>query len=121
MITEFKEVAGSCAKGSSSVNSGTGSYSQHVFQTPLEWLVNLRDVVLPEILREASGLRGETDLELLLDGSGYSVSLVAEELISMIDECIESKSFDSHSLEMIRRAYNGLSGFDGPMVSRKTG
>lgn len=99
-------------------NEGGSTFSEHVFRSPLECLVNLRDVVIPEMLREASGLRGEADLEVLLDGSGYSVSLVAEELLSMIGECIDSNAFNSRSLERIRRVYNGLSGFNAPVVRR---
>lgn len=111
----------SFAKGSPPGNDGISSYSEHLFRSPVECLVNLRDVVIPEMLREASGLHEEADLEVLLDGSGYSVSLVAEELIAMIDECIDSKSCRPRNLERIKRAYNGLSGFDAPMVRRITG
>lgn len=121
MRTEVKEVAGSFAKDSSPEYGMMNRYSDPEHGSQREFLANLRDVVIPEMLREVSGLRGETDLEVLLDGSGYSVSLVAEELIFMIDECIESKSFDSSDLDRIKQAYNGLSGFNATVIGRTTG
>lgn len=109
------------AKGGPPENDGISSYSEHVFRSPLECLDNLRRMMIPEILREASGLAEEADLEVLLDGSGYSVSLVAEELLSMIDECIDSNSCRPRNLDRIKRAYNGLSGFDARVVRRISG
>ena len=121
MKTKVEEFAGSLVKESYPEYGRMQRHSEQRCGSPLEFLADLRDVVIPEMLREASGLSGETDLEVLLDGSGYSVSLVAEELIFMIDECIESKNFDSGSLDRIKQAYNGLSGFNASSVGRTTG
>ncbi|MBN2587499.1 MAG: hypothetical protein JXR55_09420 [Candidatus Fermentibacteraceae bacterium] len=82
-----------------------------MYPSALHCLACLRWRIIPERLREASGLADETDLDTLLDGSGYSVSLIAEGLFEMLDECLESSSCTPEDLRRIRLAYNGLSGF----------
>ncbi|OPL18230.1 MAG: hypothetical protein AVO35_06920 [Candidatus Aegiribacteria sp. MLS_C] len=81
------------------------------FPSPLECLADMRGRRIPAILREASGLAGETDIQVLLDGCGYSVSFVAEELLGMIDDCLSSGGCSPEELRMMREVYNSLSSF----------
>ena len=93
-------------------------YTDEIFDSPFECLAFYRWHVIPDKLREVSGLWEETDLELLLDSAGYSTSLIAEELFCMIDNCLESGQCSESDLNRIRLAYNGLSGFQDDFVSR---
>ena len=86
-------------------------YIDEMYDSSLDCLACYRWYIIPERLRDASGLRKENDLEILLDGAGYSTSLIAEELFSMIDACLESGNCSEEDLNRIRLAYNGLSGF----------
>lgn len=81
------------------------------FESPLECLADLKERRIPAILREASGLDGETDMQVLLDGCGYSVSFVAEELLDMIDDCLASGNCPPEELRMMKEVYNSLSSF----------
>jgi hypothetical protein len=94
--------------------------STEMYRSALHCLAYLRWCIIPERLREASGLADEIDLEALLDGSGYSVSLIAEVLFEMLDECLESSSCTPEDLRRIRLAYNGLSYFKDAMADRIT-
>lgn len=87
-------------------------YTDEMYDSTLDCLACYRWYIIPERLREASGLQEETDLEALLDSAGYSTSLIAEELFSMIDACLESGRCSEDDLGRIRLAYNGLSGFN---------
>ncbi len=93
-------------------------YTDEMYDSTLDCLACYRWYIIPERLREASGLREETDLETLLDSVGYSTSLIAEELFSMIDACLESGSCSEDDLSRVRLAYNGLSGFQDIFVCR---
>ncbi|MCK5116221.1 MAG: hypothetical protein KAR44_06445 [Candidatus Aegiribacteria sp.] len=93
-------------------------YTDEVFASPFDCLAFYRWYVIPEKLREVSGLSKETDLELLLDRAGYSTSLIAEELFCMIDICLESGHCSKTDLHRIRLAYNGLTGFQDDYVRR---
>lgn len=86
-------------------------YTDEMYDSTLDCLACYRWYIIPERLREASGLQKETNLEALLDSAGYSTSLIAEELFSMIDACLESGRCSEKDLKRIRLAYNGLSGF----------
>lgn len=86
-------------------------YTDEMYDSTLDCLACYRWYIIPERLREASGLQKETNLETLLDSAGYSTSLIAEELFSMIDACLESGRCSIEDLNRIRLAYNGLSGF----------
>ncbi|MEN8208864.1 MAG: hypothetical protein ABFR50_06405 [Candidatus Fermentibacteria bacterium] len=99
-------------------NSWFSEYTDEQYDSPFDCLAYYRWHVIPEKLREASGLRDETDLELLLDNAGYSASLIAEELFCMIDACLESGNCSEEDLQRIRLAYNGLSGFQDDYVHR---
>ena len=101
-------------------NSRYNEYTDEMFDSPFECLAYYRQHVIPDKLREVSGLWEETDLELLLDSAGYSVSLIAEELFCMIDICLESGRCSGKDLQRIRQAYNGLSGFRDNCVHRIT-
>ncbi|NOQ23685.1 MAG: hypothetical protein GQ565_13695 [Candidatus Aegiribacteria sp.] len=93
-------------------------YTDEMYDSVLDCLAYYRWYIIPGKLREASGLREETDLELLLDSAGYSASLIAEELFCMIDKCLESGCCSENDLHRIRLAYNGLSGFKDTFVCR---
>ncbi len=98
--------------------SWTSEYTDEMFDSPFECLAYFRWHVIPDKLREVSGLWEEADLELLLDSAGYSTSLIAEELFCMIDICLESGRCSKKDLQRIRLAYNGLSGFQDDCVCR---
>ncbi len=93
-------------------------YTDEAFASPFDCLACYRWYVIPEKLREVSGLWDEADLELLLDSAGYSTSLIAEELFCMIDICLESGHCSENDLHRIRLAYNGLSGFQDDYIRR---
>ncbi len=93
-------------------------YTDEMFDSPFDCLAYYRWRVIPDKLREVSGLREETDLEILLDSAGYSTSLIAEELFCMIDICLESGHCNENDLHRIRLAYNGLSGFQDNIILR---
>ncbi len=93
-------------------------YTDEKYNSAFDCLAYYRWYVIPEKLREVSGLWEETDLELLLDNAGYSVSFIAEELFCMIDACLESGSCSEEDLDRIRLAYNGLSGFQDDFIQR---
>ncbi len=93
-------------------------YTDEMYDSVSDCLACFRWYVIPERLREVSGLLEETDLEILLDNAGYSASLIAEELFSMIDKCLESGSCSDNDLHRIRLAYNGLSGYQDDIVRR---
>ncbi|MCD4701238.1 MAG: hypothetical protein K8S24_05200 [Candidatus Aegiribacteria sp.] len=99
-------------------NNWYSEYTDEMYDSPFDCLACYRWYVIPERLREASGLSEETDLDLLLDGAGYSASLIAEELFCMIDLCLDSGCCSENGLHRIRQAYNGLSGFQDDFVSR---
>ncbi len=88
------------------------------YSTPLQCLDHMRRVLIPDRLREKTGLAGCHDMEVLLDNCGFTVSLIAEELIAMIDSCIESSECSPSDLRRIREAYNSLSGF-GPALGHR--
>ncbi len=108
----------SFARSDNLEKSWFSEYTDEFFDSPFDCLAYYRSFVIPEKLREASGLWEETDLELLLDSSGYSTSLIAEELFCMIDNCLEAGQCSEKDLTRIRLAYNGLSGFQDHYVSR---
>lgn len=91
-------------------------YTDEMFDSLFDCLACYRWYVIPERLRDVSGLRDETDLELLLDRAGYSISLIAEELFCMIDTCLESGNCSEQDLHRIQLAYNGLSGFQDNFI-----
>lgn len=93
-------------------------YTDEMYDSLYDFLACYRWYVIPGRLREVSGLSDETDLEILLDSSGYSASLIAEELFCMIDDCLESGHCSEKELHRIRLAYNGLSGFQDDVVCR---
>lgn len=93
-------------------------YTDEMYNSPFDCLACYRWYVIPERLREVSGLPEETDLDLLLDSAGYSTSLIAEELFCMIDLCLDSGCCSENGLHRIRQAYNGLSGFQDDYISR---
>ena len=93
-------------------------YTDEMYDSSFDCLACYRWYVIPERLREVSGLREETDLELLLDSAGYTASLIAEELFCMIDMCLESGCCSEKDLHRIQLAYNGLSGFQDAFVCR---
>jgi len=93
-------------------------YTDEMYDSVFDCLTCYRWYVIPERLRVVSGLREETDLELLLDSAGYSASFIAEELFCMIDMCLESGCCTENDLHRIRQAYNGLSGYQDDYVSR---
>jgi hypothetical protein len=85
--------------------------NREIFCSPLECLSSLRTHMVPSILREVSGLAEETELEVLLNGCGYSVSFLAEELVGMIDDCLGSGRCTPDDLWRIREVYNSISAF----------
>lgn len=93
-------------------------YTDEMYDSIFDCLACYRWYKIPERLQNASGLQDETDIEILLDSAGYSTSLIAEELFSMIDTCLESGSCSENDLHRIRLAYNGLSGFKDIFVCR---
>ncbi len=93
-------------------------YTDEKYDSAFDCLAYYRWYVIPEKIREVSGLWEETDLELLLDSAGYSTSLIAEELFRMIDVCLESGKCREEDLHRIRLAYNGLSGFQDDFIHR---
>lgn len=108
----------SFAKSDILEKSWYSEYTYEMYDSIFDCLACYRWYVIPEKLREVSGLWEETDLELLLDSAGYSASLIAEELFCMIDKCLESGCCSGNDLNRIRQAYNGLSGFQDDFVSR---
>jgi hypothetical protein len=92
--------------------------SDEMFDSVFDCLAYYRWYVIPRRLREVSGLPEETDIERLLDGSGYTTSLIAEELFKMIDICLETGQCTESDLDRIKVAYNGLSGFQDYQISR---
>lgn len=93
-------------------------YTDEMYDSLFDCLACYRWYVIPDRLREVSRLFEENDLEILLDSSGYSTSLIAEELFCMIDNCLESGHCSEEDLHRIRMAYNGLSGFQDDVVCR---
>lgn len=103
--------------------SDHGLYVNQMFESVFECLACYRWFRIPERLLEIcrdGWPEASRDIEALLDRAGYSASLIAEELFGMIDQCLESGVCTDHDLHAIRLAYNGLSGFDDPVVSRIT-
>lgn len=100
------------------VADGSGSSRlRHItdyFDSPMECLSAMRTTFIPDRLREVSGLHDETDLDVLLESAGYSVSLAAESLIEMVDECLSASSCTPDELRRIKTAYNRVSVFGPP-------
>ncbi|MCK5064831.1 MAG: hypothetical protein KAQ97_06085 [Candidatus Fermentibacteraceae bacterium] len=102
---------------------GKSWFSEHTiekYDSAIECLACYRWFIIPEHLRQASGRYDLKNIDELLDLAGYSKSLIAEELFFMIDSCLESGICLKSDLEMIRRAYNGLSGFEDLFINRIT-
>ncbi|MCD4846934.1 MAG: hypothetical protein K8R76_01940 [Candidatus Aegiribacteria sp.] len=95
-------------------------YTEEKYDSVTECLACYRWFIIPDRLRQASGRFDVTSIDELLDLAGYSKSLIAEELFHMIDSCLESGVCLKSDLEMIRCAYNGLSGFEDLFVNRIT-
>ena len=76
-------------------------------------LRQMRTDLIPGLLRAASSISEEDDLEVLLDGCGYAVSFVAEELLGVIDDCLQSSWCDSEDIRLIRELYSTLAGYAG--------
>jgi len=93
-------------------------YTDEKYHSIFDCLACYRWYIIPQRLRKAAGLPEETDIEVLLDSAGYATSLIAEELFSMLDICLESQRCSIKELDMIRQAYNGLSGFSDSLVLR---
>lgn len=91
--------------------SRPGRITQEVYGSAAECLSCIRWYKIPSRLREITGLKHENDIESLLDAAGYRSSMVAEELFHMIDNCLKCHIITSADLNMIRKAYNGISGF----------
>ncbi|GEM_PF-6950656 len=106
--------------GSGFGGSEHGVFINEVFESVFECLAYYRWFRIPERLKDICMTRGTDssgDIEILLDGAGYSASLIAEELFAMIDEYLEKGVCTEQDLHAVRMAYNGLSGFDDPIVS----
>ncbi len=95
-------------------------YTEENYDSVIECLACYRWFIIPDRLRQSSGRYDLTDIDELLNLAGYSTSLIAEELFCMIDSCLESGVCQSSDLEMIRTAYNGLSGFEDQFINRIT-
>lgn len=95
-------------------------YTEEKYDSVIECLACYRWFIIPDRLRQASGKYDSTNIDELLNLVGYSTSLIAEELFRMIDSCLESGVCLMNDLEMIRSAYNGLSGFEDLFVNRIT-
>ncbi len=95
-------------------------YTEEKYDSVIECLACYRWFIIPDRLRQASGRYDSNSIDELLDLAGYSTSLIAEELFYMIDSCLESGICLNSDLEMIRCAYNGLSGFEDLYVNRIT-
>lgn len=78
-----------------------------------EILRQMRTDLIPGMLRTASSLFEEDDIETLLDGCGYTLSFVAEELLGVIDDCLQSSRYDVEDLRLIRELYGTLAGYSG--------
>ena len=95
-------------------------YTEEKYDSVIECLACYRWFIIPDRLKQASGRYDLTSIDELLDLAGYSTSLIAEELFYMIDSCLESGVCLKNDLEMIRCAYNGLSGFEDLFINRIT-
>ena len=92
--------------------SRKGRTTEEVYESAAECLSCLRFYKIPSRLREITGLSDENNIEALLNDAGYRSSLIAEELFDTIDECLNSHIVTGSDLDIIRRAYNGISGFN---------
>lgn len=101
-------------------NNWFSEYTEEKYDSAIECLACYRWFIIPDRLRQASGRYDLKSIDELLNLAGYSTSLIAEELFFMIDSCLESGVCLKSDLEMIRRAYNGLSGFEDLFVNRIT-
>ncbi|MBD3277914.1 MAG: hypothetical protein GF388_06420 [Candidatus Aegiribacteria sp.] len=95
-----------------------GLITEEVYGSAVECLSSIRWYKIPSKLREITGLYNENDIEKLLDAAGYRSSMVAEELFDMIDGCLKSHLITTSDLNMIRKAYNGISEFYRPKEQR---
>ncbi len=108
------------ARSEASGKNWFSEYTEEKYDSVTECLACYRWFIIPDRLRQSSGRYDLTDIDELLNMAGYSTSLIAEELFCMIDSCLESDKFLVRDLEMIRCAYNGLSGFEDHFVNRIT-
>lgn len=89
--------------------------SRENFASALDCLADLRERRIPSLLREATGLHRERDMERLLDSCSYPVAFVAEELLGMIEDCFTTGTCSPEDLRKMREVYNALSSFhEGP-------
>lgn len=95
-------------------------YTEEKYDSTIECLACYRWFIIPDRLRQISGRYDLDSIDELLNLTGYTTSLIAEELFCLIDFCLESGVCLNSDLEMIRRAYNGLSGFEDHFVNRIT-
>ncbi len=110
-----------CARHLSYVRSGLGFggrehtvFVNETFGSSMECLAFYRWMRVPWRLAEAADITGPAaglPLERLLDATEYSTALVAEELMSMMDECLGRGSCTRDELAAMRQAYNNMSGF----------
>lgn len=98
--------------------SDHGVYINETFDSAMECLSYYRWFRVPHRLRalcSGSGLANCTDIEELLNSSGYSVSLTVEELFHMMDHCLDTGHCSREDLHRMRLAYNGITGFREPL------
>lgn len=92
------------------------------FDSMQERLAYCRWIVVPDMVRRASGLDDENRVEALLEGAGYTVSMIAEELMGMIDDCIDSGASGHEELQRIARLVDVLASYtDVPPASVPSG
>jgi hypothetical protein len=94
-----------------------GVYINETFESVFECLAFYRWFRVPQRLQSlcmGSGASPIRDIEVLLDRSGYSVSLTVEELFHMMDTCLGSGTCSRDDLHRMRLAYNGISDFHEP-------
>jgi hypothetical protein len=108
------------ARSEASGKNRFSEYTEEKYDSVIECLACYRWFIIPDRLRQISGRYDLTSINELLDLAGYSTSLIAEELFCMIDSCLESGECLKSDLEMIRCAYNGLSGFEDLLINRIT-
>jgi hypothetical protein len=111
-------VRGISRKAAGSGRSVRWQTSEEVYSDPMDCLMQMRDILIPDRLREKTGLSDCADLTVLLDSCGYVVSFIADELLGCIDQCLKSGGCSPDDLARIRKLYNSLQGFGDTLGHR---